>query len=143
MQTGSSIQRFVKYVPLAGSLVGMVLILGSIAFFFDTDAGKVAGATGGILALLGAVWYAANPFFQNTRRYLLLRSEVVRFIGLAREVNAAVVRGASVGEIELAKARLHESVERIVAVAGKTQQSGGPSRTMEMFAPSQRGKGSS
>jgi hypothetical protein len=123
----SALQRFVRYVPLAGSLVGMVLILGSIVFFFDSDAGRVVGAAGGILALLGSVWYAANPFFKSTRRYVLLRAEVVRFIGLARELNAAVVEGASAHQIASARSRLHDAVDRIVAAAGRTDVPAGAS----------------
>jgi hypothetical protein len=135
MSKRSATERIVKRIPLAGSLIGMVLILGSIVFLTDSDFRRVGGATGGILALLIAVWYSANPFFRNTRRYLLLRAEVVRFIGLARDLNAAVVSGASAAEVERARARLHESVERVVAAAGKTQAPGDPSQTLELFRP--------
>ena len=117
----SSIHKLVRYVPLAASLLGMILIFGSIVFFFDSDLGRIVGATIGIVVLLGAVWYAANPFFKRTRRYLLLRTEVVRFIGLVRELNNAVVRGAPADEIERAKSELHKAVDRIGAAAGRTQ----------------------
>jgi hypothetical protein len=115
----SSIHKLVRYVPLAASLLGMILIFGSIVFFFESDVGRIVGATIGIVVLLGAVWYAANPFFKRTRRYLLLRTEVVRFIGLVRELNNAVVRGAPADEIERAKSELHNAVDRIGAAAGR------------------------
>lgn len=117
----SSIHKVIRYVPLAASLLGMILIFGSIVFFFETDSGRIVGATSGIVVLLGAVWYAANPFFKRTRRYLLLRTEVVRFIGLVKELNNAVVRGASAAEIERVKSELHNAVNRIGAAAGRTQ----------------------
>jgi hypothetical protein len=117
----SSIHKLVRYVPLAASLLGMIVIFGSIVFFFDSDLGRIVGATIGIVVLLGAVWYAANPFFKRTRRYLLLRTEVVRFIGLVKELNNAVVRGAPPDEIERAKSELHKAVDRIGAAAGRTQ----------------------
>jgi hypothetical protein len=122
MNKGASlIHKVVRYVPLAASLLGMILVFGSIVFFFETDFGRIVGATSGIVVLLGAVWYAANPFFKRTRRYLLLRTEVVRFIGLVRELNNAVVRGAPADEIERAKSELHNAVDRIGAAAGRTQ----------------------
>jgi hypothetical protein len=116
----STIQRLVRYVPLAACLVGIFVILWSTVLF-NSEYPRVAGATAGILVLLAAVWYAANPFFKNTRRYLPLRAEVVRFIDLARELNGAVVDGAAAHEIERSRSLLHEAVERIVAVAGKTK----------------------
>lgn len=113
--------KVIRYVPLTGSVAGMFLILGSIAFFFPSDQGEILGAAAGILALLGAVWYAAHPFFKSTRRYLLLRAEVVAFVRVVSELNTAVVEGVSRDEIEQTRSRLHASVDRIVAVAGRTQ----------------------
>ncbi len=55
----------VRYLPVAAAVVGMTMILGSIVFFFETDYGRIAGVASGMLMLLGAVWYAANPFFKN------------------------------------------------------------------------------
>jgi hypothetical protein len=114
-------QKVVRYVPFAGAVAGMFVILGSIAYFFPRDQWQILGAAVGILALLGAVWYAAHPFFKSTRRYLLLRGEVAGFIKLVSALNDAVVNGASTDEIEQARARLYASVDRIVAAAGRTQ----------------------
>ena len=116
----SSIHKLVRYVPLAASLIGMIIIFGSIVFF-TSDSGRIVGATIGNVVLLGAVWYAANPFFKRTRKYLLLRTETVRFIEVVKELNNAVVRGAPAGEIERIKSDLHSAVDRIGAAAGKTK----------------------
>lgn len=117
----STTQRVVRYLPLAGSVIGIVLIIGSVAFFFDTNSGRILGAAGGIVVLLGAVWYASNPFLKNTRRYLHLRSEVVGFTRLVSQLNRAVVKGAPSEEIEQIKVRMRQAVDRIAAAAGKTR----------------------
>jgi hypothetical protein len=98
----------------------MALILGSVTVLTRGGA-MVAGATAGIVAFLVAVWYASNPFLRKTRRYLLLRAELVQFIDIARALNYAVVDGASPEVVDRAKAQLHDAVDRIVAAAGKTQ----------------------
>lgn len=113
-------QQMVKRAPMAASVVGMIMILGSIVFFFETDNGRIAGVTGGMLMLLGAVWYAANPFFKNRRRYLRLRSEVTQFIDLVRKLHSSTVNGQP-EEIERTRSAMHEYVERMVAAAGKTE----------------------
>lgn len=112
--------RAAKLIPLVGTLAGMTLILGSVAIFFESDRAKIFGAATGILALLGAVWYASHPFITNTRRYVRLRSEVVAFIALVRALNRAAVQGAPAAEIDAAKQRLHDAVERIAGAAGVT-----------------------
>ncbi len=113
-------QRVAKSIPLIACLVGMTVIMGSVTVFFDDTFRRVIGITAGIFLLLMAVWYAANPFFFSTRRYLQLRTEVVRFIALVRDLNNAVVAGAGAGEVEQARSELHNAIDRIVNAAGKT-----------------------
>ena len=115
-------QRIAKSIPVLASILGMGIIMGSITVFFDDSYYRVAGVTAGIFVLLLAVWYAANPFLFSTRRYLQLRVEVVRFIGLVRELNNAVVAGAQLGQVEQAQSALHEAVDRIAEAAGKTDR---------------------
>ncbi len=113
-------QKVMRYLPMATAVAGMTVILGSIVFFFETDYGRIAGVTGGMLTLLGAVWYAANPFLKSRRRYLPLRAEVDKLIQLVRELNTAAVNGLP-EEIERTKSAMRESIERMVAAAGKTE----------------------
>ena len=68
-------RTFIRYLPTTAAIVGMILALGSIVFFFESDFRRIIGVSGGILFLLGAVWYAANPFFKNKRKYLALRAD--------------------------------------------------------------------
>ncbi len=113
-------QKLMRYQPMGAAVAGMTVILGSIVFFFETDYGRIAGATGGMLMLLGAVWYAANPFLKNRRRYVPLRAEVKKFIKLVSELHSAVVN-ALPEEIERTRSAMRESIERMVAAAGKTE----------------------
>ena len=115
------IRKVIRYMPMAAAVVGMTMTLGSIAFFFETDYGRIAGVTGGMLMLLAAIWYAANPFLRNQRRYLPLRAEMEAFIKLVSELNATAVNGGAAEEIERTKSAMHEVVERMVAAAGKTE----------------------
>jgi len=107
-------RKVVRYLPLAGAVAGMLMILGSITFYFETDYGRIGGVTGGMLMLLAAIWYAANPFVKNQRRNLPLRAEVEQFIKLVRELTRAAANGLA-EEIERTRSALHESIERMVA----------------------------
>ena len=113
-------QRIVRRVPLVAAVIGMVLILGSIVFFFETDQGRIVGATGGMFMLLGAVWYAAHPFLKNRRTYLALRSEVDEFIKLVRGLNDAAVAN-QLDEIERTRTAMHKYVDRVVSAAGESE----------------------
>ncbi len=111
-------RKVVRYLPTAAAVAAMIVIFGSIVFFFETDYWRIAGVTGGMLMLLGAVWYAANPFLKNRRRYLPLRAEVNKFIKLVSELHSAAVNGLP-EEIERTRSAMHESIERMVAAAGR------------------------
>ncbi len=113
-------QKVARYLPTAAAVVGMTMILGSIVFFFETDYGRIAGVVTGMLVLEAAIWYAANPYFKNTRRYLPLRAETEAFIKLVSELNSATVNGLP-EEIERTRSAMRESIERMVAAAGKTE----------------------
>ena len=118
--TTAAKRRLARLIPLGSAVIGMLLIFGSVAFFFEREEARVLGAAAGIAALLGSVWYASHPFLASTRRYLRLRAEVVAFIALVRKLNEAKVSGAPQGDLERAKAALHEAVDRIAAAAGVT-----------------------
>ncbi len=113
-------QKVVRYLPVAAAVAGMTMILGSIVFFFETDYGRIAGVVAGMLMLEAAIWYAANPYLKNTRRYLPLRAEVNKFIKLVSELHSAAVDGLP-EEIERTRSAMHEAIERMVAAAGKTE----------------------
>ena len=117
---GTLTRKVMRYLPIGAAVAGMVVILGSIVFFFETDYWRIAGAAGGMLLLLAAIWYAANPFLKNQRRYLLLRAEVNKFHQVVSELNSAAVNGLP-EKIERTRSAMHESIKRMVAAAGKTE----------------------
>ncbi len=108
------IRKVIRYLPMAAAVGGMIMILGSIAFYFETDYGRIGGVTGGMLMLLAAIWYAANPFLKNQRRNLPLRAEVEQSTKLIRELDRAAANRMP-EEIERTRSAMHESIERMVA----------------------------
>ena len=112
------IDKLARYLPLGATVIGMVVIFGSIVFIFETDYGRIAGASGGMLVLLAAIWYAANPVIKNRRRYHLLRTEFNKFKTLVSDPNRAGVDGLP-DEIDKTRSAMHTSIDRMVDVAGK------------------------
>ena len=113
-------RRIMRYLPMGAAVAGMIVTLGSIVFFFETDYGRIAGAAGGMLLLLGAIWYAANPFLKNQRRYHALRREIEKFIKLVGQLNKAAVDSAP-ERVEQVRSAMHESIDGIVEAAGKAE----------------------
>ena len=113
------IDKVARYLPLGVTVVGMVMIFGSIVFIFETDYGRIAGASGGMLVLLAAIWYAANPVIKNRRRYHLLRTEFNKFKILVGDLNRAGVDGLP-NEIDKTRSAMQTSIDRMVEAAGKT-----------------------
>jgi hypothetical protein len=85
---------FNRYVPLASVIIGLIVILSSLAV-------------------------ASNPFLTSERRYPALRSEVDRFIGLVRELNRTAIGIGGGPEFEEVTQTMRESLERIEQLAGK------------------------
>ncbi len=111
-----------SYIPVASAAVGIIVVVGSVVFFFvEHDLRRLVAVTFGLGFLVASIWFAAHPFFRNTRRYLHLRSEVEGLIDLARTLNEQVVASVAPEEVERTKARMHEAVERTVTAAGKTK----------------------
>lgn len=111
-----------SYVPLVSSVLGITIIISSVVFFWvESDSRRLLFVTIGLAILIAGVWYAANPFLKNTRRYVPLREEVDAFIELVRIVNRQVVEGEGPAAVEGTRAEMHEAVERMVAKAGKSK----------------------
>ena len=111
-----------SYIPVTSAAVGIIVVVGSVVFFFvEHDLRRLVAVTFGLGFLVASIWFAAHPFFRNTRRYLHLRSEVEGLIDLARTLNEQVVASVAPEEVERTKARMHEAVERTVTAAGKTK----------------------
>lgn len=122
MSMGPSWQRQVmSRLPLTAAVVGMSLVFGAIIlFYFENAQARITATAIGMLVLLVGMWYTAHPFVSNERKYLPLRVECDRFIGLVRKLNGAALTGDSEG-LERTRQEMYSSVERMVDLAGKTQ----------------------
>lgn len=112
-------RRFNRYVGLTAAVVGVTIVVSAFLFLNDFFWWYITVGLGLLIAVLGFL-YGVNPFFTSERRYLSLRAEVDDFIGLVRLLNRAVVAeegGEALGRLN---GKMHESVERMMEKAGKT-----------------------
>jgi hypothetical protein len=73
----------------------------------------------GILVNQVGVWGLASRMMPERRLYLPLRREVRHFIDMVRELNDVALIEAS--DVEEVRRRMHESVDRMAAVAGEVE----------------------
>ena len=122
----STRRKLMRYMPVILATAGMSIVWGAMAplYYIEGSTIRFIATALGILMLLVAMWFAANPFLTNERQYMALRTEVDRFIGLVRQLNTATV-GGEAGEVERSKSDMHLSVDRMAELAGK-EKSGRP-----------------
>ncbi len=113
-------RRINRHLQLAAVMVGIALVYSSLIFFWDHNV-KVAAVTLGMMVLLMGVWYAASPLLTSERRYLGFRQELHGFLGYARKLSVAAVAGNGAEEIEGITSAMHESIEWMTELAGKTE----------------------
>ena len=114
-------RTLVSYVPVATALVGVTLVITSVVFFYvEDDLRRLMSVTLGLGILMIGIWFAANPFIKNARRFMPLRREVDGFIDLVRLLNTQVLGEAAPENVARTTAEMHESVERMVEEAAKT-----------------------
>jgi hypothetical protein len=101
--------------------VGVTLVVASSAFFYvENDIGGLVSVTTGLAILIISVWLAANPFKRGTRRYRFFRREIAHFLSLAQLLNQHIVAEADHEFVARTKAKMHGTVDRMVAEADKT-----------------------
>ena len=124
MTTQTSFSRkLAARAPLIASVVGMLISLGSVFYFVEDDFRRILGVTAGLFCLLLAVYYATHPFIKNERHYPELRGEVVKFVGLAKELHHAAVQGDD-HAFESIKDRVPAQVETVIDTARKSEPVG-------------------
>jgi hypothetical protein len=102
-------------------LVGVTLVVTDVAFFYvESDVRGLVSVTLGLAILISSVWFAANPFRRGTRRYRFFRREIGHFLGLAQLLNKQIVAEAEPEYLGRIKAKMHRTVDRMVAEADKT-----------------------
>jgi hypothetical protein len=113
----------VKILPI----VGMFIVIGGALLIPDSSlTTRVVLVVVGLLVVEASVWKLADPLLPSERQYFALRQEGDRFIDLIRELNQAALaaRQDSPGldsGVAAVRARMLESVDRMVEVAGKTE----------------------
>ncbi len=106
-----------RYLSPATAVIGIAIILSS-SFFAGNLFAWYATVTVGLMIVLAGFLYGAYPFLTNERRYIALRKEVDRFVGLVRQLNAAATSVGSDEELERVKSAMLDSVERMAKLAG-------------------------
>ena len=120
-------RKIAIYLPFMSAIVGMTIVFGSVAIFYvENPPTRMATIAGGLLVFLAGMWFAANPYITNERRYVGLRGEVDDFIGLVRQLNRAAVGIDPAERFGRIKAEMHDSVERLAVLAGRELTSSQP-----------------
>ena len=110
-----------SYIPVTSAGLGIVVVVSSVVFFYvEDDLRRLVAVTFGLGFLLASIWFAAHPFFKNTRRYTPFRGEVDGLIDLTRTLHRQVVTSVAPEDVERTKARMHEVVDSLAAAADKT-----------------------
>jgi hypothetical protein len=108
-------------------IVGMFIVIGAALLIPDSSLPtRVVLVVVGLLVVEASVWKLADPLLPSERQYHALRQEGDRFIRLIRELNRAALvaapgAAAPSPEMQAVKGRMLESVDRMMEVAGKTE----------------------
>ena len=114
-------RKIAAKMPFIAAFVGMTIVFAGLAvFYFQNPGARLASVSVGTLMMVGGMWYAANPFVKNARRFLKLRAEMDDFIRMARVLNDAAV--VDEHELDRAKAAMHQSVDRMAQFAGRADR---------------------
>jgi hypothetical protein len=111
-------RRFNRYAPLASVIIGLFLILSTLAFLHADTSFFVRVIAGTALVMAGYL-YGSNPFLTSERRYTALRGEVDTFIDLVRELNRTAIAIGGGPEFDEVTQAMRESMQRMEKTAGK------------------------
>ena len=115
-----------RTLHLLGPVVGMALVLGAV-LFADSLGVRLFLVVAGLMLTEAGIWRMADPLLPDERRFLALRTETDHFIALVRQLNSAALalaRGDVSGSsfaIDEVRREMHQSVDRMVEFAGKTE----------------------
>jgi nucleotide-binding universal stress UspA family protein len=124
--TRSCLRRLRQCLDRGLPLLGVVVILGAVLCIRELR-GQVALVVLGMLLLEVGVWQLAHHLLPSERQYLALRGETELFLALVRQLNAAalLVKAQDAPShrhaFEEIRQAMHQTVERMCEVAGKTQ----------------------
>lgn len=118
-------ERIARALDSGLPTVGVGIVLAAVVWG-GGGWGPIWMAVFGLLMVEAGAWRLGSRVMHE-RRYTPLRREVRRLVGLARELNHAAVRAGEGDDPEGARAleasitALRGSIDRVVAVAGKTE----------------------
>ena len=111
-------RTLMSYIPVASAALGITVVISSVVFLYvEDDLRRLVVVTLGLAFLVAGIWFAANPFLRNARRFMPMREQVAEFIDHVRLLNHQVSEAEDSDEVERTEARMHEAVDRIVATA--------------------------
>ena len=123
-----SLSRTLRDAFTSGApILGVVIILCTVLFVRELSTQLVVVGFG-ILIVGAGVWNMANWVMPNERQYLALRVEGDKFIFWIKRLNrtALALKANDTPEnqqaLEQVRQTMHQSVERMAEVAGKTEQ---------------------
>ncbi len=126
MSQGGFLRTLRKTIDIGLPLVGVAVILASVLFVRDDLRIQLAIVGLGMVVLELGVWKAAHRILPTKRRYLGLRAETDAFVQLVRQLNTAALAvkqndsQSHKQAFEEVRDAMRQSVERMAAVAGKT-----------------------
>ncbi len=107
-------------------LGGIMIVLGAI-ILMPTHTGQIVGAAVGLLMVEASAWGSTRRLLPGQRKYKPLRVEVDHFLGLIKQLNSTALTAKAYEDPEAQQAfeqaceDLQRSVNRMIAVAGKTE----------------------
>jgi len=104
------------------ALTGVVLVVAQLLLLAYSPI-HVAAVVLGVLMIYVGIWRLSSHLLPNRRIYMPLRCEVDEFIRLVRKLNAQRASRDMSAAFETA-AELRETVERVIAAAGVSQEPG-------------------
>lgn len=117
-----------RAVELGLPVLGVIVVLAGVLFFARDLYVQLAVVVLGLILIEAGIWHLASPVLPSERKYNALRNEVDSFIALVRRLNRATLENAS-DPTPASRARLlqvrdemMESVKRMEAVAGRTEE---------------------
>jgi hypothetical protein len=121
------VRTFRNLIAKTLPIVGMFIVIGGALLIPDSSLPtRVILVVVGLLVVEASVWKLAEPLLPSERQFFALRQEGDQFIRLIRELNQAALaaRPGPAGldpDVAAVRARMLESVDRMVEVAGKTE----------------------
>ena len=134
-------RRIRRAVELGLPIVGVVLVLAAVLFFYQNLYVQIAIVLLGLVLIEAGIWNLASPVLPSERRFMALRREVDGFILLVRRLNRATLELASEptpqhrAKLLQVRDEMLESVRRMEQVAGQADDGSAHGSAMATASP--------